>query len=87
MELQQGLYDPDISNVSKETGGNLSDIKLELQKLNSLVPGVYDYIGITNNVDGNPTEVVYKTGGASGVTVSTLTITYDGTNILSVTKS
>ena len=60
----------------------------ELQTLNSLVPSVYDYIGLTNDGSGNPTSVVFKHGGASGTVVSTLTLVYDGSgNLTSVTKS
>ena len=47
----------------------------------------YDYISLSYT-GGNVTGVVYKTGGAGGTTVSTLTLTYNGTNDLtSVTKS
>jgi hypothetical protein len=34
------------------------------------------------------TEVVYKSGGAGGTVVATLTLTYDGSgNLLTVTRS
>lgn len=37
---------------------------------------------------GNLTQVVFKRGGASGKTVATLTMTYDGSNnLLTVTRS
>lgn len=43
-----------------------------------LVPEVYNYIEITSkNANGDPLTVEYKTGGAGGVLVATLTITYD----------
>lgn len=46
----------------------------------------YDYIslGYTGN---NITTVVYKSGGASGNTVATLTLAYSGSNITSVTRT
>jgi len=88
MPIQQGLYNPEVSNIAKETTGNLADIKLELQKLNSLAPGVFDYIGLTYDSGNNITQAVYKTGGASGTTISTLTMTYDASNnLLTLTKS
>lgn len=55
------------------------------------VPGfslpAYDYISCSYT-GSNLTGVVYKSGGSSGTTVATLTLTYDGSNNLtSVTKS
>jgi hypothetical protein len=53
----------------------------------SLTIPPHDYISNTWT-DGNLTQVVYKTGGAGGTTVATLTMTYDGSNnLLTVTKS
>ena len=47
----------------------------------------YDYISLSYT-GSNLTGVVYKFGGSGGVTVATLTLTYDGSNNLtSVTKS
>jgi hypothetical protein len=47
----------------------------------------HDYIALTYT-GTNLTGVVYKTGGASGTTVATLTLAYDGSdNLTSVTKS
>jgi YD repeat-containing protein len=42
----------------------------------------HDYIGITNDANGNPTTVVYRSGGASGQIVSTVNMTYDGSGYL-----
>lgn len=44
---------------------------------------------IANTYTGsNLTEVVFKTGGAAGTVVATLTLTYDGSgNLLTVTRS
>lgn len=50
-----------------------------------LVPKIYDYISLSPA--SLPTTVVYKTGGASGTTVATLTIVYSGTDISTVTRS
>jgi hypothetical protein len=47
----------------------------------------HDYI--SNTYAGtNLTQAVYKTGGSSGQTVATLTMTYDGSNnLLTVTRT
>lgn len=48
---------------------------------------IHDYraLGYTS---GNLTSVTYKTGGASGTTVATLTLAYDGSgNLTSLTKT
>jgi YD repeat-containing protein len=48
---------------------------------------IHDYraLGYTS---GNLTSVTYKTGGAGGTTVATLTLAYDGSgNLVSMTKS
>jgi hypothetical protein len=47
----------------------------------------HDYIDLSYT-GSNLTGVVYKTGGAAGTTVATLTLAYDGNdNLISVTKS
>ena len=48
---------------------------------------VHDYISNTYT-GSNLTQTVFKRGGASGVVVATLTMTYDGSgNLLTVTRS
>lgn len=47
---------------------------------------IHDYISLSYTGD-NLTGVVYKTGGAGGTTVATLTLTYSGSNLTSVTRS
>jgi len=52
-----------------------------------LAPADYDYIDMSYT-GANLTTVVYKLGGASGTTVVTLTLAYDGSNnLISVTRS
>lgn len=73
--------------INPATEDKQDDIILELQKLNSLVPAVYDYVSLSYT-GTNLTGVVFKTGGAGGTTVSTLTLGYDGSdNLISVTKT
>ena len=57
-----------------------------------LVPGEYDYIALTYVAAGNGAGEIetatYKTGGASGTAVATLTLTYDANDKLAtVTKA
>jgi len=47
---------------------------------------IHDYI-VLSYTGSNLTSVVYKTGGAGGTTVATLTLTYTGSQLDSVTKS
>lgn len=74
------------ADLSATDNAVLDSINLELQKLNSLVPAVYDYISLTYTGD-NLTSVVFKTGGSGGTTVSTLTLAYTGDRLDSVTKT
>ena len=47
----------------------------------------YDYVSCSYT-GSNLTGAVFKSGGASGTTVATLALTYDGSgNLLTVTKS
>jgi len=64
----------------------LDNILLEGQKINSLVPAVFDYIALTYT-DTDLTSVVYKTGGSIGTTVSTLTLAYTAHILQTVTKT
>jgi hypothetical protein len=58
-----------------------------LAVVNGLSIPEHDFISLSYT-STNLTGVVYKTGGSSGTTVGTLTLTYDGSNNLtSVTKS
>jgi len=58
----------------------------ELKTLNSLIPEVYDYIGLSYTGD-NLTGVIFKFGGPTGIVVSTLTLAYTGLQLNSVTKT
>ena len=67
----------------------------------SITPGLYSAEAVTSNLSipehdyvscsytgSNLTGVVFKSGGASGIVVATLVLTYDGSNnLLTVTKS
>lgn len=74
------------ANAAKETGGNLDSINAGLATLNSLVPSKYDYIEL-DYTGNNLTTAIFKLGGPSGTIISTLTLAYSGSNLVSVTKS
>ena len=57
-----------------------------VRDLNKLVPKEYDYISVSYTAN-NITGVVYRQGGASGTIVATLTLTYTGNNISTVTRT
>lgn len=55
--------------------------------LSPLVPERYDYISLSYS-GNNVTGVEYRSGGASGTVVATLTLAYDvSDNLTSVTKT
>lgn len=57
---------------------------------NQLVPSAYDYIGLTYHptFTDQVATAVYKIGGAAGVTVATLSLSYDATgNLTAVHRS
>lgn len=92
MATQQYLQYPVITvNVSAlATEATLSTINAKLAA--SLVPTAFDYIALTyvpsGNGAGEIATATYKSGGASGTTVATLTLAYDASNKLSsVTKT
>jgi len=78
----------EIKNSTDDTRATVSTKGLHVfdTVANSLVPSTYDYISLSYT-DDDLTGVVYKTGGASGTTVSTLTLAYTDGNLISITKS
>lgn len=87
------------STSANQTTANasLSAIEADIDALNArlagnLVPETFDYIAVTYVAAGNGVgeieTVTYRTGGAAGSLVATLTLAYDGSNRLaSVTRS
>jgi hypothetical protein len=81
VELKNGTDD------TRATVTSANQLKVFDNVANSLTPAQYDYI-LNTYTGSNITTVVYKTGGAGGATVSTLNMTYDGSdNLLTVTKT
>jgi hypothetical protein len=66
---------------------SIAQIRDDVHNIGGLNVPAYDY---TENsyTSGNLTQVVYKSGGASGTIVATLTLAYDGSgNLTSVTRT
>ena len=65
----------------------VSDVNpLPVNAVEGLDIPLHDYISCSYT-GSNLTQVVYKSGGASGTVVATLNLTYDGaSNLLTVTK-
>lgn len=58
----------------------------ELQTLNSLVPSKYDYVALAYNGSSLLTSATFKLGGSTGSTVSTINLSYSGSDLISVQK-
>lgn len=69
-----------------DLGGSITVDSPKLDALNSLVPSVYDFIDL-NYTGSDLTQVLFKSGGASGTLVSTLTLVYAGGLLDTVTKT
>lgn len=68
------------------TAAKQDTIISNLQTLNSLVPSTYDYVSL-GYTGADLTTVIYKSGGSSGTTVSTLSLTYSSGILTSVTRT
>lgn len=77
-------YMSDVNYIKDNSGQRINPATSEGQSF-MLVPRMYDYILL--NPPSQPTTIIYKQGGSSGVTVATLTITYNGSDIESITRS
>ena len=91
--INSSVVDPvGIKNVADTTINPATEEKqdnaiTELEKLVGFEIGEYDYISL-GYTGSNLTTVIYKTGGAGGTTVATLTLGYDGSdNLITVTKT
>lgn len=66
---------------------SIGQIRNDVRAIRGIGIPAYDYLQ-NSYTSGNLTQVVYKSGGASGTTVATLTLSYDGSgNLTSVTKT
>ena len=65
---------------------NIIDSRL-LTSNTPLVPRDHDYVELLPAGSATPTTINFKTGGSGGTTVVTLTLTYSGGELATVTKS
>jgi hypothetical protein len=76
-----------IIGIETPQAADVANINTNTASIAGLQIPPYNYVSCSYT-GSNLTGVVYKTGGSSGTTVATLTLTYDGSNNLtSVTKS
>lgn len=93
-------WPPTGNNTLPPNAATASNQVIEIARLTDLdnrlpggfVPAAFDYVALTYVPSGNGVGQVqtatYKTGGAGGTTVATLTLAYDSSNNLtSVTKT
>ena len=85
------IKDGEIALYGSSDGGTIwYPVKVDdagrLNFLSGLVPHAYDYISLSYNGD-NLVGVVYRSGGASGSVVATLTLAYTGSVLDSITKT
>ena len=80
VEQLHDIYFPAKQEVCGPNGGALP---VDIAGLS--IPA-HDYISL-GYTGSNLTSVVYRSGGAGGTTVATLTLGYTGSNLTSVTKS
>ena len=77
----------DVTNaLLTTTAADLAATKSSAASIAGMAIPANDYIALSYT-SGNLTGVVYKSGGASGTTVATLTLAYTGSDLVSVTKS
>ena len=92
------LTEATTSNTKLDTViASLANVESDIDELNArsagaLIPTFFDYVALSYVAAGNGTgeieTAIYKSGGAGGSTVGTLTLAYDGSDRLStVTKS
>lgn len=82
-------------SVNVSTRGTIDVLSVEVVDTsgNPILPGSgfnipsYDYLSLAYDSSNNLTSVIYRSGGASGTAVATLTLAYSGSNLISVTKT
>lgn len=91
---ENGMSSLDHTQVIRKQVIENADGTLAQRTVNvaNLITQAYDYISLTYVAAGNGAgeieTVTYKTGGAAGTTVATLTLTYDASNrIQDITRS
>lgn len=101
LSVRNKIYNPDTLSWESATGSlgaggavevtnfpssyEVNNFPTKIQ-VSGLVPEDYDYVSLGYTED-NLTTVVYKTGGSGGTVVATLTLSYTGSVLQSITRS
>ena len=88
VDIQDSAGNP-LTSVAGSLNTNVTNFpaKQAVDNLTQLVPFEFDYVAMSPT-GTNPTTIVYKTGGAGGTTVATLTLTYDANlNVQTVART
>lgn len=81
------ILDSSTDSVLADQGAAAADVdSWPVRDLNKLVPNEYDHIDLAYTGD-NITTVVYRVGGGAGSIVATLTLSYTGDRLDSVTRT
>jgi len=83
-KINAGQYNPEISNVAKETDGNLDDIKINTDSVVGFAIPEHDDVVFGYDASDNITSIVYYNDGE---VVASLTLAYTGSNLTRITKS
>jgi len=93
MAFRTGAQTADVyGNTKKDGSGTDYQLlvdesgRLQIDTISGLEIPAHDYVSLSYTGD-NLTGVVYKTGGAGGTTVATLTLEYTGAVLDTVTKT
>ena len=86
---QVGIQDSDEVRINPSTEEKQDEIIAAIG--GGLVSGAYDYIALTYVAAGDGAgeieTAIYKTGGAGGTTISTITITYNSLDEIATVTS
>jgi hypothetical protein len=81
------VLDSSTDSVTAVQGTPAADVdSWPVRDLAKLVPFEFDYINLSYT-GNNLTQVVYRSGGSSGTIVATLTMTYTGSRLDTVTRT
>lgn len=79
---------PLAGHIRQSDGATILDVNIPGGIGSALISEQYDYIALTYNASNLLTGVVYRTGGASGTIVATLSLGYDvSDNLISVARA
>ena len=87
LSIIQGKQDT-TNGILTTQAADVATIKGSAASIAGFAIPAYNYISLGSYSGTNPTSIVFKSGGASGTTVATLTLAYDGSgNLISILKS